>query len=192
MADFPRTVEPMQSSVPSFPGGEESYGHTGKAQQRNTISMGREWEEVYPPLSLHDATTRAWLANINRLYNSREIFDAQNYALKANKGTAASATVNGADQTGTSLNITMTGTLVAGDIIRIAGLNVVFDVIVGRSGSGAITISPGIPEGSSPSGSAVITTQAVKFRAVIPLGGIQLGSGGILLYGTRIRFREQP
>lgn len=194
MADFPRTIEPNGVSTPAFPGGLESYGQTGAGQQRATISMGRVWEETFPPLQASVATVREWLANVNRLYHTREIFDVQHYAQLTNNGTATSATVNGASQTGTTLTITMTGTLVAGDIIRIAGLNVMFDVVVGRSGSGDITISPGIPVGSSPANSAAITTVSPKYRAVIMLGGLELGNAppNGFYFGTRIRFREQP
>ena len=46
MADFPRTILPAEVSIPSFPGSFQSWGQSGKGQLRDSLAVGRIWEEI--------------------------------------------------------------------------------------------------------------------------------------------------
>jgi len=154
-----------------------SRGETGKSQFRAFTSIGRQWSETYPALSTADAATLGFLATINEYWRSGTIFDISHRMFLAPRGIATGTPlVNGGSQTGTSLitdgwTAGQTGILKAGDVIRIAGLNAVFDITADAnsngSGQATLALSPPIFVGQSPADNAALTVTGVLFRAAL-------------------------
>lgn len=195
MADFTRLVDPNSGTWPQFPPGLDSWGVSGKGQFRTTLEVGRVWEEGYPPLRYNSSTTRAFLSYVNKLYRERTIFEIMHYHLQTPLGTiSGSTTVNGASQTGTSITVTaITGTLKQGDIIKFAGLNLVYDITADRSnGATSLSIYPPIFSGGSPANGAAITYTGVKFRAVVTEVSMPKTEKGMWYEGLTLKFRECP
>ena len=132
MANFTRTIIPNKATWPKFPSGLDSYGLSGKGQFRSTLQVGRTWEEEYSPIKWNNANHRKFLAYINSLFRERTLFSISHYHLQTPLGTiSVSPTVNGGSQTGATINTSaITGTLLQGDIISFAAINVVYDVTV--------------------------------------------------------------
>ena len=195
MADFNRTYAvPSGSTWPKFPTGLESWGQSGKGQFRTTTQVGRTWEESYPPMKADAANTRAFIAYLNQLWNQKTIFTIKHPHLETPLGTiSGSLTANGENQTGSTLTVNAyTGTLLAGDIISIAGVNLIFDVIATPS-STTITISPPLVSGMNFSNGAVITYTGVTFRATLAEELVLPRSSYTEWYeGLTIRLRECP
>lgn len=195
MGNFNRIIIPSSASWPQFPTGIDSWGLSGKGQFRTTLQVGRTWEEVYPPIKYNTANTRAFLAYVNKLYRERTIFDVSHYHLLTPLGTiSGSPTVDGANQTGTSIKVTaLTGTLKHGDIIKFANINLVYDVTSNVSnGATSIPLSPPIFSGGSPASGAAITYTGVKFRAILVEVKMPECGKDLLYRGLRLKFRECP
>jgi hypothetical protein len=98
------------------------------------------------------------------------------------RGTARTATVNGAGQTGSTLNATMTvfTTLLAGDFLEVNGelKRVTANMAATGGGTGSIGISP--PLRASPGAGSAITLTAPKatFMLMDDKAGITVGAGG--------------
>jgi hypothetical protein len=105
--------------------------------------------------------------------------------IKATTGTAVSATVNGANQTGTTLTINaLTGTLALGDIITIAGVNAVNRVtkqtvgelrqfvitVAAANGATTLNIYPAIvpPSGGNPVQYQTVTASPADAAVITP------------------------
>lgn len=196
MADFIRIFSPSDASWPPFPSGYENWSYSGVGQFRESLMRGRIWEEQYPPIFSEDVNLRKFMTYINMLWNTKTIFTIQHKHIGEPVGTiSGSPTVNGASQTGSSIICTaITGTLKQGDVIKIAGLNIVFDVAADvGNGATSIPISPMIPVGNSPAHGAAITYTGIKFRAVLH-ENLVLPRCNIDRYyvGLTLKFRECP
>ena len=202
MADFNRDYAvPSGSTWPKFPTGLDSWGQSGKPQLRTTTQVGRTWEESYPPMKASDANTRAFITYINQLWNQRTIFDIDHQHLGNTLGTiTGGGVINGASQTGSSITVTvLTGTasthaLKQGDIIKLPGINHIFDVTSNvLVGATSIPVSPVIISGQSPTNSQAITYNSVKFHATL-VGELVLPRASYDAYyeGLVISFREVP
>lgn len=199
MADFNRIFNPITTTWPKFPTGLDSWSLSGKGHFRNTMQVGRTWEESYSFMSPKDPLTRSFLAYLNQLWRERTIFDVKHKDLETpyNTPITGSIVVNGGSQTGSTINVTSTlnKILKAGDIIKFAGLNLVYDINEDMTSptASSIKISPPIFAGGSPANGAAITITSVKFRAVLA-ENVQFPSrsGGKLYAGLTLKFRECP
>lgn len=143
-----------------------SAGQSGKYQVRDKLALGREWREVYGPFSPFSIEGRELIGRIHRAWRTGETVTLQHllYPTPVGGGTG-SPTVNGAGQTGTSLNTAnWTGAnpvLRIGDIFTVAGVPYVLectDVATNlSSGQSTLTISPPIYASVSPANGAAIT-----------------------------------
>lgn len=199
MADFPRAIEPTESTPFFMPGALQSWGQSGKGQHRSTMQMGRQWLETYPAFKMDGINGRALLAFINDAWMNGTSFTMEHYSYRThNGGGTGTILVNGASQTGTSL-ITdgwagANPVLRAGDIITVAGLAMAFDVTadVNRSGVAAtIPINPAIFAGNSPANNAAVTITGVKMTAVVvePPNFPRIVTSQHVI-GMTVRFRE--
>lgn len=136
--------------------------------------------------------------DISRQYRNAKIYDALNFdwfedqtTLVHTSGTFTAGTVNGANQTGTTITLNaITGTLNAGDIITIAGVDAVNRVTKGdtgelqqfvvlanvASGGTSVQIYPAIipPNGSTPVAYQTVTASPANGAALTlttPAGG---------------------
>lgn len=207
MADFPRTIEPSQVTMPIMPGSLRSVSQTGVVQQRTHGQNGRIWQETFEMLRASDADVQALLTFIEKVWNRGESFTIEHLLLPGSGlapnglGTAG-VTVSGADQTGTSLVTTgwplSTSDVVrAGDVIKIGGFNtahlITADASSDGSGNATLEIAPAIVSGSSPANGASITTTDVKVKAVIWDRGSFPKSRQPDFYGSlTLTFRETP
>ena len=199
MADFVRTIPPRKVFYPSMTPGNDSWGHSGKAQFRGVSNVGREWKEEYPPIRASNASTRKFLAYINNLWRNRTEFTIAHKHLgtPTNSPITGSLTMNGANQTGStiSVNASLSQPLLYGDVIKIAGINVVIDVVEDMtSGSDTtIVINPPLITGMTHIDGAVITYDNVKFTCVLD-EGLEFPACDIdgVYEGFILKFRESP
>lgn len=175
MPAFPRTVLPAFVAPAAFPGPLVSRGETGKLQVRAFTNMGRTWSETWPNLDSTDAAVRAFLATVQWLWRSGTIFTIDHRMHLTPSGVATGTPlVAGASQTGEYLvtdgwTPSITGILKAGDILSLAGLNAVRDVVEDASSNGSgqatLRLNPPIWAGASPADNAALTVTGVTFRA---------------------------
>jgi hypothetical protein len=204
MPTFPRTFKPRDVGKFTYPAPLMSFGHSGKGQFRETAQRGRMWEEWWSALDVSQQTVSDFLALCDRYWQSGQIFDIDYYFWQTRPFGAGGGTplVNGASQTGSNLVIdgapfTTTAWLKAGDIIKVAGRNIVFDVTadVNTDGAGNATIPifPSLLVGQSPANNAAVTISGVLFRAaIVELPSAETISPAKHLLGFRIAFREMP
>jgi hypothetical protein len=183
-----------------MPGALQSWGQSGKGQHRATLQIGRMWTELYVPFLAGSPEGRKFVALINQYWRSGTEFtiDHRSY-LTHNGGGTGTARVNGASQTGSSLNTDgWTGSnpvLRAGDIIAIAGLKHVLDVTADApnlvAGACALAIHPPIFAGGSPADNAIITYTGVPLNAKIAAPPeIPPAAENQYIGGLSITFRE--
>lgn len=196
MADFIRTISPKKVYYPQMSAGQDSWGQSGKGQFRTTNQVGREWTEEYPPMEASDADTRKFMAYINSLWRNRTIFTVQHkhLGIPINDPITGSLVVNGASQTGSTINVTanLSKPLLFGDIITILGINTVFDIMEDMSSGtdSTIVINPPITTGMVYTSPYTITYNNVKFRCVLG-EGLELPSCDETVYaGLILKFRE--
>lgn len=208
MPVFPRTARALSrlATPPRFPGALQSWGTSGKGQVRGVQNMGRMWTETYPLLDASTPAVRALLEAINRSLRTGVLWDVQHPYLHRRIGLGGGTPlVNGASQTGSSINIDgaaagVTGWLKAGDIISIVGCPVVFDVSedVTTSGGGTATIpiNPPIFTGQSPADNAAVTIDptAIFYKAyIVDVSDIPaMDTTRYIDPGLTITWREQP
>lgn len=196
MADFIRTIQPKKVYYPQMSAGQDSWGQSGKGQFRTTNQVGREWTEEYPPMEASNANTRKFMAYINSLWRNRTIFTIQHkhLGIPINDPITGSLVVNGASQTGSTINVTanLSKPLLFGDIITILGINTVFDIMEDMSSGtdSTIVINPPITTGMVYMSPYTITYNNVKFRCVLG-EGLELPSCDETAYaGLILKFRE--
>lgn len=203
MSDFERLFNPTDVTPPIFPEGFESWGHTGKPNLAGINAVGRQWEESYGIMQRNDPNFWQFIAYLNKLRRTKTIFDISHLHRLTPTGVPVdNIYAYGANQTGSTLQVSknpsgsqvaVSGTLKRGDLIKIAGINLVFDVDADVSNFTAIPISPMLVTGMSHAAYAVVTYTAVKFRAVLS-GDFEFpkGSGRGVYAGLTLNFRECP
>jgi len=155
--------------------------------------------EEFPPLDVTAQATRAFLAEINDYLRSGVAFTIDHRDYQTPKGTGAgSPKVDGASQTGSSLNtkgwsINQT-VLKKGDIFLVVGVpdakDVLADVVSDGTGDATILLGPPILVGGSPADDAVLTVTGVKMTCVLDDAVIPSAGPGIALAGLKLVFRE--
>ena len=202
---FPRTMRSRLTSPSEFPDGFAQWGQSGKGQFRSFDNIGRMWQEVYASIDLKTAAGRALIAAINKAKREKTIWDIQHPHYTTNYGTGGgSPTVDGASQTGSTLNIasgdtSVTNWLRDGDIIQVAGLQHVIDVVgdvdTDPSGDAAIPVHPPIFTGNSPANGAAVEIDAsqIYFKAVLVRADMpDIEAHGVMSPGLTMTWREQP
>lgn len=207
MPTFPRTAgaKPRLITMPKFPEALQTWGRAGRGQFRAVTNMGRVWQEIYPNLRTDTDAFRALMAAINQGLRGGVVWDVQHLYLLANRGIGGGTPlVQGAGQTGSTLNVDGAGNnktnwLKAGDIIKVTGCAVVFDVTanVNTNGTGqaAIPINPPIFVGQSPADNAAVAIDpsTFYFKAVMAEVSLpEMDVSKIAAAGLSITWREQP
>jgi len=204
MTTFVRTMTANYATFPQFPKGLESWGHSGKGQFRDIQNVGRVWDEGYPPIKYNNENHRAFIAQINKFWRERTIFTIVHPSLETPLGTISGNLyfyAPSGEQTGstiqvsssTSSQVAFAGSLKAGDIIKIAGSNIVYDITETATGATSLKISPPLYTGNGIADDAMITYTGVPFRAVLS-GQIKMPSAGKahVYSGLSLSFREAP
>jgi hypothetical protein len=208
MPNFPRAAKalPRLASPPRFPQAMGSWGASGKGQLRSVMNMGRTWTETYPLMDSAQASVRALMESINRSMRQPVLWDVQHPYWHKRMGLAGGTPlVNAGGQTGSSLIIDgasagITGWLKQGDLVKVAGCPVIFDVTadVNTDGSGnaTIPIHPPIFVGRSPVDNAVVTIDptAIFFKAyIVDVQDFpQMDVTRYIEAGLTLTWREQP
>lgn len=174
MGSFPRAIKPSAVSPFSFPDPLISASHSGKLQIRSTLQGGRQWTEIIKPFRAQSTDGRALLTYIQQAWANGTMFDIEHYLYNVQLGGATGTiTVNGANQVGSSINLTGAGgstpTFRAGELIRLPGISQVFEVTADCNRSSAavtVPIFPSIYAGASPTnGGAVNYGSGVRLNA---------------------------
>ena len=130
MGDFQRLYNPSRVSYLTGPSALESWGQSGKGQFRDAQQVGCTWEEEYNRLPIDNDNTHAFLAYIRQLYRDKTTVTVTHLhkLTPRNHPITGSITVNGASQTGSTINVTsgLDKILKAGDLITFADINVVY------------------------------------------------------------------
>ncbi len=204
MTTFIRTMVANYVNFPMFSKGLDSWGHSGKGQFRDIQNVGRAWEERYPPIRFNDENHRAFIAQINKFWRERTIFTIVHPSLKTPLGTISGNLyfyAPSGEQTGSiiqvsssmSSQVAFVGSLKAGDIIKIAGSNIVYDITETATNATSLKISPPLYTGNGIVDDAIITYTGVTFRAVLS-GQIKMPSAEAdhIYSGLSLSFREAP
>lgn len=200
MPVWPRDIYPNGASHPVMPGASRSRGDTGKGQRRATMQAGRVFVETYPIFLASSPEGRKFIATINDFWRNGTQFTMLHHFYRTHNGLGTGApSVSGGSQTGKTLVTTgWTGSnpvLRSGDIIRLAGISRVFDVLDDAPNLVAtactLSINPPLFTGGSPAGGALITYTGVLLNARI-LEKPSLPQSGVneLVGGLRIAFEE--
>lgn len=205
MPDWSRDVLPIDVSWPVMPTGLVSVGQSRKPQLRTTLQTGRMWDETYVLMKRADPRFAPFLAMVNDYWRNQVVFDIDHRGMRLLLGVGGgSPAISATGQSGSSVVVTGLPLSTAnvfrrGDIIRLPGRTLVFDVTadVASDGAGSATvpINPPVFVGSSPTAGAVVTNAtagAVKFRAVIaewepPSAGVNEAYEGMT-----VKFAEMP
>lgn len=206
MADFPRAQNPRTVGDLELMRGEVTRTQRGIKQRRNTTARGVRWTETWPPLLAGDPDVEALKRFIKTTARNEGSFTIKHLTTpgsgKAPNGTgAAGITVNGADQTGTSLDTTgwtagQSNVVRDGDVIKVAGIDHIFivtaDADADGSGNATISVDPSILEGNSPSDDAGVTTTDVQIDAYIAQYRVPEAPPSEWMAGLSVTFEELP
>lgn len=201
MPSFIRYVSCVEATPPELPAPLVTWAQSGKGQFRTTDAIGRTWQETYAPFNVRSVSGRAFLAQINQLWNQAIAFDIvhPDYATP-NGASGGTPLVNGAGQTGQALAIdgatpNVNHWLRAGDLVRIAGLTPVFeqqaDLDTDATGAATLQVLPAIL--TAPADNAVLTLTGVTIRAVLAAAPrFPVAGPANYLEALTLSFREAP
>jgi len=202
---WPRTIASRIVTVPEMPEGIAQWGQSGKGQFRAFDNTGRTWQEVYSAINLKTANGRALMAALNRALREKTVWDIRHPHYTANFGTyGGTPLINGAGQTGNSIiidgaDVSVTNWARDGDLIKFAGLQLLYDVIADANsdsgGNVTLTIHPPIFVGQSPANNAVVSVDpgTFFFKAVVATAQMpDIEADGVMFAGLTIQWREQP
>lgn len=204
MPTFPRTKMPFRATDPRARPGLMVTTQQGPDQGRSTTARGVRWTERWRNLRAGDPDVEALLAFIRRHHRKMTVVDAthpnKRGSGKAPLGTGASGiTVSGADQTGSSIQTTgwtanETNVVREGDVIRIAGIDVVFEITADAnadsSGNATLQLDPSILE--APTDGASVTTTGVLYKARIVDYEVPEAGAGEIYGNLEVVFKESP
>lgn len=177
---FPRPGEVNQAllsaGTPETPSGYRTRTQTGVVNLRSSIEMGRNWQESYGPLNIHRPDTHEFLSWIRWAWSTCQVFDyvhpsVPGSGMPARGNPSGSPTIAAGQLGGTIVTngwaSSVTGLLLPGDHIKIAGVNVLFEVLDPVSSNGAGTASINVwPEiYASPTAGASVTYSNISFNA---------------------------
>lgn len=132
---------------------------------------GAIWEAQFVLPTMLRAQAAAWVAFLTSLRGRFGTFYARDPDAATPRGTVSSAVVNGASQIGHTLNVTMTGSLLAGDFFHLTATQRYHMVVQDQSGTGALEIEPALRESPADSEVLVWTNPRVKMRLASDLIG---------------------
>ena len=140
--------------------------HTSLLDKTETVleRAGAMWGGAFSLPRMKPPEASIWLAKLVSLRGRFGTFYAIDPDARAARGTVSVATVNGASQTGRTLNVTMTGTLLAGDFFHFATTERYHMVIEDQSGSGTLEIEPALRESPAAGEALVWTNPRVRMR----------------------------
>lgn len=200
MPTWPRTVLPRQFSEFNFPPSLRSRSHSGVWNTRSNTNVGRVWTETYFAKG-RDNGPRELFALARQFFREGTFFDIDHRLYLTPKGVGGgSPLVAGGSQTGSNINVdaapvSTSNWLRAGDIVKFAAINLVYDITadVNTDGGGLATlpISPEIFSGNSPGNNAAVTITGVLMRVL--LIGVEMPTMGADEFGiTKLTFAEAP
>ena len=132
-------------------------------QQQVVRHQGQQWSaSITVSGPMERDTAEEWIVFLAKLKGQYGTFLLGDPAGTSARGTVSSCVVNGGSQTGETLAVTMTGTLVAGDYIQLGtGATArLHKVLTTQDGSGSLDIWPRLRESPS-TGSAVVYASPV-------------------------------
>lgn len=204
MATFPRTIAPSKAFQPKGKMAAALTTQRGSAQTRDTEAFGVTWREEWSNLRSDNPDVAALTAFIRRHARKGTFLDVTHPDMpgsgKAPNGTgSAGVTVSGAGQTGSTLTttgwpISTSDVVREGDVIKLAGINRVFEIAADAnsdgSGNADLSIDPPILSGNTPADGASVTTTGVTYRAFIKEYTMPDRDRGVILAKTSVRFWE--
>lgn len=197
MADFPRTVAPnnfgdleMGASV------LVSRAQGGQENVRTIPKAGARWWESWAPLQKKNLEAVAeQIALLKYNFNQGIALDAKHLGthgsgLDPNGAGDAGVTVDGADQTGSSITVSGLTSIKAGDVFTIDGVDRVLQCRADSTGP-TIEFFPPIFAGGAPADNASVTLSDVTFS--VRIAELDVGSEppDKLLRGVRVTLVEQ-
>lgn len=210
MSNFNRIIAPNEVSFPESPTAYVDIGRGGVPQIRESMSVGRAWEEGYTSYQNTDVDFRSFMAYIVSLYQAKTIFDITHYDFINLLGSATPSSVpylKGSGQTGSTIltdgwqsSSPSAPLLRPGDALRIAGRGIVYDVLsfsTDGAGNATIEINPPLWEKSGwDSDNKAITINtisgAVKFSCYISFLYLPTRGYDGDYEGLKIKFMEAP
>lgn len=192
---FERVISLVHTTAPAAPRGKQSFAHYGVGQFASVVSAGLQWEETYEPVRYSDPRWWDFHAYLTDLAQNERVFLIDMPERVELGAVAGAPVVSGADQVGHSIVTSgWTGTMKRGDVIKVDGIEYVFQVMGTVNGPGTILVNPAIREGGSPAdGAAISYGTDVLVRAKIDDISEQPGSGpGGVYVGLKVAFREVP
>lgn len=207
-ATFPRNDKwkPTTVTKMTLPASRRQITKAGIVQTRGSTTVGFTWSETYLPLRARDADVEAFLSYVDWAWNTGAEFAIQ-HLMKPGSGVAPNGTgtggitVSGVDQVGDTLTtagwpISTNNVSRAGDLISIAGIQRVFQVVEDANSNGSgiadLVINPSIYSGGSPSNGAAVTTTGVEINAIVMEVSQTSISNAFYYDGMSITFREAP
>ncbi len=126
---------------------------------------GGMWAVTYslPPIKTASEIGE-WTAFFSSLRGMAGTFEGFDPVRTTPRGTVSSCVVNGASQTGATLAVTMTGTLLKGDYIELDNTLRYHQVVVDLSGSGNLEIEPALRESPSTGSNITFTNPKCQMR----------------------------
>ena len=146
---------------------ESSLDKTQQVLERS----GARWAGSFSLPPMKRATAASWIAALISLRGRFGTFYIGDPDAASPRGTVSSSTVNGASQTGHTLNVTMTGTLLAGDFFHFTSTARYHMVVEDQSGSGTLEIEPALRESPANAEVLVWTNPRVEMRLVADVTG---------------------
>lgn len=201
MAVFPRSIAPAEPGWPEGPAPLISRSHNSKPQVRSTLSAGVTWSESWAPLQMSNAAERAFLADVQSFARTGVELDIRPFHFRTAKGTIAvdaTGAVNGANQSGTTLNTDgwpVGGTVKKGDYITVAGVPYALWIQADATAAGGVisfTIDPPIFVGpTQPLDDAVVTLNGLLRARIIEPPSWPRALQGLEIYrGLTLTFAE--
>lgn len=197
MADFPRTVAPnnygdldMGASV------LVARSQQGTETVRTIDKAGARWWESWAPLQKKNVEAVAsQVATLKYYFNQGITVNVKHLGthgsgLSPNGAGDSGVTVDGADQTGTSITVSGLTSIKAGDVFRIAGIGHVFKCREDSTGP-TINFFPPIFVGSAPANGAAVTLTGVEFTCRIAELDVGSEPPDKLLRNVRVTLVEQ-
>jgi hypothetical protein len=177
-----------------------SISEAGKPNLRSVAQVGRSWEERF--FFKVDENGREFLAQINDYWRNATELDVQHQAYLTTLGVGTGTPlIKGASQTGSTINtdgwtISQTGILKAGDLVKFAAIDTVYEITADCDSDGAgdatLPINPPVFSGGSPGDNTAVTvTASVLFKAYI--FDLQIPAHGPDDWvSVRLSFQESP
>ena len=210
---MPSTVFPRSSVITvetttalSVPGPMATRTRSGRIQTRGSTMRGRTWVETYNPMLIGSADAEGWLAWVRWAWNTGTLFTVKHLTTPGSGVTPNGLGTGGVTLDGSHVGATMNTTgwpnstsnvARAGDLLKVAGLEYVVQVVDDANSDGvgdaALAINPPTFTGGDVSGGSAVTTTNVTINAKIidPPNFPPVGNA-FWYEGFSITFNEAP